>query len=612
MKLLHDGGEARVSGRHFIAADGATSRLRRQLLGPQRRDLVSSYAVRRYVSTQESLEPIFDIYAPVTGWHAGYGWVFPVAERVANVGIGYVTARGLARPPSITGLLDSFLALLQEHRACELGSLEPVGPASGATLGVGFSADRCAHDRVIFVGDAARTCDPITGEGIDQAMRSAHASAVALHRAIKRGTRSDSTGPTIARSNPRLGQDSAMIARLGHEMLKRREATPADGRGDGLGEPTPFFSLVRGALTAEVDHPSMADTPAGYVATALGCADALEALDARLREQVQSEFILCSEVLHRGICAGFGPVGALSVLASHTLYGAPVDAPALDAALAVELLRVFSSLLSLVTPASTDQARANNALAVMIGDYGLSIASAAAARLGAAYTEMLADATEASSEGLALVAQDRFDVGRPVRRYLEWARLANGTSLSFATRASARLAGTGDGHEGLLGRLGESLGIAVQGAEDTIAITRQDPVTGHRPWRMLEEGNFTLPVILAVAERPQLASLLIGKQGARGVGECGRRVAGRTGLGTGGWSLRGILAPRETSRGRARWQGQRAHDPVRPAAAVSRDPPRGTWCGRPRRGLGGESGCALGLVVTHLTTSDRGVVANVC
>ena len=38
---------------------------------------------------------------------------------------------------------------------------------------------------MIFAGDAARTGDPITGEGVDQAMRSGHASALALHQAFR-------------------------------------------------------------------------------------------------------------------------------------------------------------------------------------------------------------------------------------------------------------------------------------------------------------------------------------------------------------------------------------------------------------------------------------------
>ena len=95
VKLVHNGVQTSVSAPYIVAADGATSRLRRLMAFPSRPVAPSSYAARRYVLTQEPLEPIFDLYAPVTGPLAGYGWVFPVSEYVANIGIGYVAARGL-------------------------------------------------------------------------------------------------------------------------------------------------------------------------------------------------------------------------------------------------------------------------------------------------------------------------------------------------------------------------------------------------------------------------------------------------------------------------------------------------------------------------------------
>jgi flavin-dependent dehydrogenase len=507
VELRHHGTRTSVLAHHLIAADGATSRLRRQMSLPPDPHAASSYAVRRYVRTQEPLERLFEVYVPIPDSLVGYGWVFPISEHVANVGIGYVTARGLARPRPITDLLDSFLALLQQHRGSELGSLEPLGPAHGAPLGIGFSTNRCAAGGIVFVGDAARTCDPITGEGIDQAMRSAHASALTLHHAVRGGGRPAGAGLSIARSNPRLGQDSAMIARLGHQLLKRRHSEQSLS-SEVFSEPTPFFSAARSMIAAEVDYPTMSATPAGELASRLGFAEALHALDDRLRDEVRSEFILCSELSHREVCSGIGPLGALMLFASQAVCGSRTSARSLDAALAVELLQVFATMLGRVTAANGDQAKANNALTVTIADYVLSRAVSALAGQGAVFSEMLADAIEASGEAIALLPDDWFQIEHPVQRYMEWARFTAGASFSLAARIGARLAGSSKAVEETLCAAGESLGIAVQICEDVLSLRREDPVMGAAPWRILKERRLGLPVLLAVEEDQRTASLI--------------------------------------------------------------------------------------------------------
>jgi geranylgeranyl reductase family protein len=506
--LIHNGVQTSVSAPYIVAADGATSRLRRLMAFPSRPAAALSYAVRRYVLTQEPLEPIFDLYAPVTNPFAGYGWVFPVSQHVANIGIGYVTARGLPRPRSITDLLDSFLASLQRHRGSEFGSLKPISPARGAPVGVGFSVDRCEERGVIFVGDAARTCDPITGEGIDQAMRSAYTSALALDRAIRCRTKSLGVGHMISRSNPRLGQDSAMIARLGYRLLKRRHSEQSDS-ADVLAKPTPFFSAVQSMVTAEIDYPTMSATPAGRVASRFGFAKVLHTLDNQVRDQVRNEFVLCSEMLHREVCAGTGPTGALILFASQAACASMANDQSVEAALSVELLRVFTTMLSRVTEANSDQAKANNALTVMISDYAISRAIGTLATQGPVFSGMLANGIETSSEAAALLTRNQPHAGPPVQRYMEWARFTTGAAFSLAARMGARLAVAHHAVEDSLCVVGESLGIATQICEDILILRRQDSVMGGPPWRTLEQRRFGLPVLLAAEEDQQVASLLV-------------------------------------------------------------------------------------------------------
>ena len=502
-----------VHARHVIAADGATSRLRRQLSGQLPPPRAFAYAVRRYVRSDQPFTPLFEIYAPLPDgvMNYGYGWVFPVGERVANIGLGYLSTRGLPHPRSINELLDSFLAALQRSQGDRLGNLDPIGRAIGGSFGGDFAAKRCQLGGVIFLGDAGQVTDPITGEGIDQAMRSSHAAALTLDRAIRRHSRQIEVGRSIGRANLRLGQDSSMIARWTYQLLKRRATQPADS-ADLLGASGPLLSTAAAMLAADRAHPSPVTTPVGELASRLGCVDQLVALDERLREEIHSDFTLAAELLHREVCTGVGPVAALTVIASELACGSKSGSQSVDAALCVELLSAFPTMLSRVGAMDTPYANTNNALAIMTGDHSLCRALAVAPDLGAEVSEALGKAIEANSEGVALLAHDRGKVTRPVERYIEWARLTNGTNLSLAASLGARLAGADPAASNALRTAGESLGVAMQICEDILALAGDDPVTGRHPRNALEEGHFSLPVLLALEENSRLAPLLIGEK----------------------------------------------------------------------------------------------------
>ena len=334
-----------------------------------------------------------------------------------------------------------------------------------------------------------------------------------------------------------------MIARLGHQLLKRRhseQSLPAHV----FSEPTPFFSAARSMITAEIDYPTMSATPAGELASRLGFGELLHALDNRVRDELRTEFILCSELPLREVCSGIGPLGALMLFATEAACGLAASDRSVDAALAVELLQVFTTTLGKVTVGGGDEAKANNALAVTIGDYVLSRAVSALAGHGAVFGEMLADAIEASGEAVALLARDRSQMGYPLHRYMEWARLGSGAGFSLAARIGARRAGASQAVENALRVAGESLGIAVQICEDVLNVRRQDPVTGGTPWRILKEGRLGLPILLAVEEEQRIAALLdrtkpraewedviymiVNSEGLARAGEICREYANRT------------------------------------------------------------------------------------
>jgi len=110
----------------------------------------------------------------------GYAWSFPLPGRRANVGFGIRRAGGMAtremrhRWPDI---------LARPHVRQVLGDgahAEAPHKAWPIPARVGRTALTAENGRVLFVGDAARATDSLTGEGIAQALETGEAAAQAI------------------------------------------------------------------------------------------------------------------------------------------------------------------------------------------------------------------------------------------------------------------------------------------------------------------------------------------------------------------------------------------------------------------------------------------------
>jgi len=110
----------------------------------------------------------------------GYAWSFPLPDGGANVGYGVIR-----RPGQATGSMKQLWAdlLARPHITSVLGPHarpEEAFKSWPIPTRIGRSVQSALGGRVHFVGDAARCGDPLTGEGIGQAMESATAAAHAL------------------------------------------------------------------------------------------------------------------------------------------------------------------------------------------------------------------------------------------------------------------------------------------------------------------------------------------------------------------------------------------------------------------------------------------------
>jgi flavin-dependent dehydrogenase len=133
-------------------------------------------ALRGYAQAPRALDPVFGLYFD-RGVSPGYGWIFPLDERRANVGVlvdeGAVRRRG----GDLRGILAGWLATSAVARSI-LGEDAALTGLSGGVIPTGRRGRVRAG--VFLAGDAAGVADPFSAEGIYQAMATGRAAARSL------------------------------------------------------------------------------------------------------------------------------------------------------------------------------------------------------------------------------------------------------------------------------------------------------------------------------------------------------------------------------------------------------------------------------------------------
>jgi geranylgeranyl reductase family protein len=173
-----------MSAPYVIGADGAWSPLRKALGATDEPGYLGEWhALRQYAVgvTGEVERSLWVCFEP--GLLPGYGWVFPVGGGRANVGVGLRRPRpSLAMPGSV--LARAFEAFLEApHVRALLGdAARLVGPRRAWPIParLGRSVATAAGGRALFAGDALRAADPMTGEGIAQALETGVLAATAI------------------------------------------------------------------------------------------------------------------------------------------------------------------------------------------------------------------------------------------------------------------------------------------------------------------------------------------------------------------------------------------------------------------------------------------------
>jgi menaquinone-9 beta-reductase len=136
-------------------------------------------AARTYFENVEGLRDHFSMSfqnVPLPG----YGWVFPVNEGSANIGIGFSTREG---QPSVQSALRLFFPVIHE----QLKHAQQIEPIKGYPIRADFATAPTFGDHILLVGEAAGLVNPLTGDGIDYALESGKIAAENLAAAFNIG-----------------------------------------------------------------------------------------------------------------------------------------------------------------------------------------------------------------------------------------------------------------------------------------------------------------------------------------------------------------------------------------------------------------------------------------
>jgi geranylgeranyl reductase family protein len=164
------------SAKNVIAADGMWSPVRRALGCTPAGYRGDWHAFRQYFRADGKRSRKLWVWFE-KDLLPGYAWSFPLQGDRVNVGFGVVRKEGIDGK-QLAAIWDGLLH--RPHLREVLGNIKPEGSHKAWPIPARLPKAHLSRGPVMFVGDAATATDPMTGEGIGQALESGRLAAQAV------------------------------------------------------------------------------------------------------------------------------------------------------------------------------------------------------------------------------------------------------------------------------------------------------------------------------------------------------------------------------------------------------------------------------------------------
>ncbi len=219
--LSNADGSFQVQARLLIVANGAHSAFSRHHVGLEKDEKHHAGAVRAYYRNVTGLHPdgFIELHF-LKEINPGYFWIFGLPGGHANVGLGMRSDYVSRRRYNLTKGLQEIISTHPEFRE-RFKDAELAGKVTGYGLPLGSKQRQLSGDHFMLVGDAGHLIDPLSGEGIGNAI---YSGSIAAEQAQQCLANNDFSADTMKAYDVRvarvLGKEMEMSYRI-QQMMAR-------------------------------------------------------------------------------------------------------------------------------------------------------------------------------------------------------------------------------------------------------------------------------------------------------------------------------------------------------------------------------------------------------
>ena len=174
-----------IHAKLLIDASGTSSKFSAEYIKPEPEAKKTALAVRTYYSGVGDLHPqnYIELYF-LPEVLPGYLWLFPLPGGLVNIGVGVRKDVVLKRKMNLSKIMDQ---LILEHPllAPRFKDAKKLSRPAAYRLPLGNPRFRISGDHYLLAGDSAHLVDPLTGEGVGNALYSGYIAAEQVISCLK-------------------------------------------------------------------------------------------------------------------------------------------------------------------------------------------------------------------------------------------------------------------------------------------------------------------------------------------------------------------------------------------------------------------------------------------